>query len=62
MVDVFAAVTGVKAGLKWSNDVLVGDRKLGGITAEVARSETVIVVGVGVNVMLRPDDVVGDPG
>ena len=61
VVDVIAVVTGVKAGLKWSNDVLVGDRKLAGILAEVAPSETVIVVGVGVNVTPRPDDVVGDP-
>jgi hypothetical protein len=61
VVDVIAVVTGVKAGLKWPNDVLVGDRKRAGIVAEVAPSGTLIVVGVGVNVTLRPDGVVGDP-
>ena len=60
VVDAIAAVTGVEPGLKWPNDVLVGDRKLAGILAEVAPSETVIVVGVGVNVTLRPDEI-GDP-
>jgi len=61
VVDAIAAVTAVEAGLKWPNDVLVGDRKLAGILAEVAPSETVIVVGVGLNVTLRPDEA-GDPG
>src|SRR5271165_1926329 len=61
VVDAIAAVTGVEAGLKWPNDVLVGDRKLAGILAEVAPSETVIVVGLGVNVTLRPDEI-GEPG
>jgi len=56
-VAVVAAVrhrTGVPAGLKWPNDVVVGDRKLGGILVE--RIETasgpVAVVGVGLNVSL----------
>lgn len=45
---------GVEATLKWPNDVLVGSRKLAGILAEV--SGNVIVVGVGVNVSLAPDE------
>jgi BirA family biotin operon repressor/biotin-[acetyl-CoA-carboxylase] ligase len=61
VVDAVAAVTGVEAGLKWPNDVLVEDRKLAGILAEVAPSETVIVVGVGLNVTLSPEEA-GDPG
>ena len=61
VVDAVAAVTGVAAGLKWPNDVLVEDRKLAGILAEVAPSETVIVVGVGLNVTLSPE-AAGDPG
>jgi len=36
------------AGVKWPNDVLVGERKLSGILAEVATADA-IVVGSGVN-------------
>jgi BirA family transcriptional regulator, biotin operon repressor / biotin---[acetyl-CoA-carboxylase] ligase len=53
------AVTGVKAGLKWPNDVLVGGGKLAGILAEVA--QPVVVVGVGLNVTQAPEEV-GSPG
>ena len=42
------AVTAVDATLKWPNDVLVGERKLGGILAE--RTGTAVVVGIGINV------------
>jgi BirA family biotin operon repressor/biotin-[acetyl-CoA-carboxylase] ligase len=42
-------VTGVRASLKWPNDLLAGDgRKLAGILAESAGSA--VVVGVGLNV------------
>jgi len=46
-----AAVRGVAAvdtALKWPNDLLVGDAKLGGILAE--RTGSAVVVGVGINV------------
>ena len=42
------AVAAVDAALKWPNDVLVGERKLGGILAE--RSGTAVVIGIGINV------------
>ncbi len=58
VVDAVAAETGVRALLKWPNDVLVGDAKLAGILAEVASSA--IVVGVGLNVTLSPDEA-GEP-
>ncbi|MGV0795022.1 biotin--[acetyl-CoA-carboxylase] ligase [Mycolicibacterium sp. XJ1819] len=60
VVDAVAAETGLRAHLKWPNDVLVGDAKLAGILAEVASPKPVIVVGVGLNVTLRPQ-VVGQP-
>jgi BirA family biotin operon repressor/biotin-[acetyl-CoA-carboxylase] ligase len=44
------AEAGVTAGLKWPNDVLVGDRKIAGILAE-AHGDA-IVAGVGLNVTL----------
>ncbi|MBO0826896.1 MAG: biotin--[acetyl-CoA-carboxylase] ligase [Streptosporangiales bacterium] len=43
-------VTGVRAGLKWPNDVQVGERKLAGILAE--RAGDAVVVGVGLNVRM----------
>lgn len=55
VVDAVVAVTGVRAGLKWPNDVLAGDGKLAGILAEVAAPA--IVVGIGLNVTLRADEV-----
>ncbi|BBY17246.1 biotin--[acetyl-CoA-carboxylase] ligase [Mycolicibacterium litorale] len=54
--DAVAEVTGVQAGLKWPNDVLVGDGKLAGILAEVAAPQPVVVVGIGLNVSLSADE------
>jgi BirA family biotin operon repressor/biotin-[acetyl-CoA-carboxylase] ligase len=54
----FGAVAGgggaVRPTLKWPNDVLVGERKLGGILVE--RSGDAAIVGVGLNVGLRPEE------
>ncbi|MEV0581838.1 biotin--[acetyl-CoA-carboxylase] ligase [Nonomuraea sp. NPDC050310] len=41
--------------LKWPNDLLVGERKLAGILAE--RSDGAVVVGMGLNVSLRADEI-----
>jgi BirA family biotin operon repressor/biotin-[acetyl-CoA-carboxylase] ligase len=50
--------TGAVVGLKWPNDVLLGDRKLAGILTE--RVETpagpALVVGVGVNVGMTQEE------
>jgi BirA family transcriptional regulator, biotin operon repressor / biotin---[acetyl-CoA-carboxylase] ligase len=48
----------VDARLKWPNDVLVGDRKLGGILTERVGTPagSAVVVGVGLNVSLRADE------
>ncbi|GII53228.1 biotin--[acetyl-CoA-carboxylase] ligase [Planotetraspora thailandica] len=40
--------------LKWPNDLLVGERKLAGILAE--RVDTAVVVGVGLNVSIRQQE------
>jgi BirA family biotin operon repressor/biotin-[acetyl-CoA-carboxylase] ligase len=44
-------VASLRGALKWPNDLVVGDRKLGGLLAETdgASSQTAIVVGVGIN-------------
>jgi BirA family biotin operon repressor/biotin-[acetyl-CoA-carboxylase] ligase len=61
--------TGAAAALKWPNDVLVGEKKLAGILAELAESPDrpgpVIVVGIGLNCTFPPgwgDDVVTEDG
>lgn len=56
LVDAIRAATGIEAGVKWPNDVLVGTGKLAGILAEVASPEPVIVVGLGMNVTLTPEE------
>ena len=47
-------VTAVDARLKWPNDLLAGDAKLGGILTEAAGGA--VVVGIGLNVSTEPDE------
>ncbi len=51
LVDALEAVD-VSAGLKWPNDVLVGNLKLGGVLIEsrLADEGAIIVLGIGLNV------------
>lgn len=56
----FAEVEGIGRGrmadavLKWPNDVLIGDRKLAGVLGQ--RVDAGVIVGIGLNVSLRPDE------
>lgn len=58
-------VAGFVPDLKWPNDLLVGDAKVGGILAEASLGA--VVVGVGINVSAAPpgaisvDDAAGRP-
>ena len=52
VTDAVRAITGIEAGLKWPNDIVVSDGKLGGILAEVAAPAPVVVIGLGLNVTL----------
>ncbi|GAC1401971.1 MAG: hypothetical protein NVSMB60_17750 [Mycobacterium sp.] len=61
MVDAVAAVAGVEAGLKWPNDVLVNGRKLAGILTEVAPAQRFVVVGIGLNLTVRDDELPDAP-
>jgi BirA family biotin operon repressor/biotin-[acetyl-CoA-carboxylase] ligase len=55
VVGPLAPMSGLDLGLKWPNDVLVsGERKLAGLLAEVV--DDAVVVGLGLNVSLRPDE------
>jgi BirA family biotin operon repressor/biotin-[acetyl-CoA-carboxylase] ligase len=54
---------GVAARLKWPNDVLVGERKLGGILVEATSSGSgveFVIVGVGMNLVLDPLELPGE--
>jgi BirA family biotin operon repressor/biotin-[acetyl-CoA-carboxylase] ligase len=45
--------------IKWPNDLMRGDRKLGGLLAETvtgAAASALVVLGVGLNLRLRPGD------
>ncbi|MDX1698006.1 MAG: biotin--[acetyl-CoA-carboxylase] ligase, partial [Thiohalobacterales bacterium] len=51
-----------RAGLKWPNDVLVGDAKLAGILVDVmgeASGDCAVVIGIGVNVDMPADAAAG---
>lgn len=54
-VEQIAPVSG-DLGLKWPNDVLVDDKKLAGILAEVASPAPVVVIGLGLNVDLHDSE------
>jgi BirA family biotin operon repressor/biotin-[acetyl-CoA-carboxylase] ligase len=58
VLDALARHSTVRAGLKWPNDVLVDGCKLAGILAEVTvgPADPVVIVGVGLNVSQRADE------
>lgn len=58
VAEAVGSVAEVEARLKWPNDVLVDDRKLGGILAQRVDtpSGARVVVGMGVNVSLAEDE------
>jgi BirA family biotin operon repressor/biotin-[acetyl-CoA-carboxylase] ligase len=51
-----AQISGGEALLKWPNDVLLDGRKVGGILVEGRPQERWAVVGIGLNVAIRPHD------
>ena len=51
-----ADAVGAGTAIKWPNDVLLDGRKVAGILAEARPREGWAVLGIGLNVALRPDD------
>ena len=51
-----ADVAGAAAAIKWPNDVLLDDRKLAGVLGESRPQEGWAVLGIGVNVAVRVQD------
>lgn len=50
LAEAIEAATGLRADIKWPNDLLVGRRKLAGILAEAAGAEMNVILGYGINV------------
>lgn len=57
VAEAIRGLTGLKAGVKWPNDVLIDDRKIAGILAELVQTPAGLacVMGIGVNTWLRAD-------
>lgn len=58
-----AAQTGIHCGIKWPNDLLVGNKKLVGILTEMSAnfdSINYIIIGMGINVNLLGEDIPED--
>jgi BirA family biotin operon repressor/biotin-[acetyl-CoA-carboxylase] ligase len=56
-IEAIRQVSGVRAEIKWPNDLVVGERKLGGVLTELGLSGAsldYVVVGMGINVNLAP--------
>jgi BirA family biotin operon repressor/biotin-[acetyl-CoA-carboxylase] ligase len=51
-----ADAVGPTAAIKWPNDILLGGRKVAGILAEARPQDGWAVLGIGINVALREDD------
>lgn len=59
--DAVEAVTGVKPQIKWTNDLVLGNKKLAGILSEMEadwekNAIEYIVVGVGINLAQKPHE------
>jgi BirA family biotin operon repressor/biotin-[acetyl-CoA-carboxylase] ligase len=54
-----SAAPGVRAGVKWPNDVLIGDRKAGGVLCEGGPGAIVIGIGINARRTVLPPDLAG---
>jgi BirA family biotin operon repressor/biotin-[acetyl-CoA-carboxylase] ligase len=55
---VLQRIAGIEIGLKWPNDLVIDERKLGGILLELAgeaQGGAHVVAGIGINVALPPE-------
>lgn len=58
-VKAIGTISGIAVGIKWPNDLIVADKKLGGILSEMKSSDGKIlfaVIGIGINVNYKPED------
>lgn len=58
VADALSGIGVAEVKLKWPNDLLVGDAKLGGILTETITrgdSDVIVIVGIGLNIEISPD-------
>lgn len=60
MCDAVEAAAGFRPGIKWTNDLVQGGRKLGGILTELGFTPQgkldYAIIGIGINCRQRPED------
>ena len=59
MADAVETVSGIRPGLKWINDLVIGTKKLGGILVEMSVDKGLVdyaVVGIGINCLQSRED------
>ena len=49
MVEGLRLATGLEVQIKWPNDAVINDRKIGGVLVEIAKSAVVIGMGINMN-------------
>lgn len=56
--DAVACAAGIRPGIKWTNDLVVGQRKIAGILTELVLlpNEVCAVIGIGVNCRQQEED------
>jgi len=61
-VEAIKKISGIKAQLKWINDITLNGKKLGGILTEsVTRGNvSTVVAGIGINVNSKVDDIIDE--
>lgn len=53
IINTIKKTAGIEAGMKWPNDILVGDKKISGILTEIKAQPDIVdflILGIGVNV------------
>jgi len=63
VVSAIRNYTGVNAGIKWPNDILLNGKKAGGILLEMKAADNrinLLAVGIGLNVNMSPDELPED--
>ena len=59
MLEAVEKVSGMRPGLKWINDLVIGRKKLGGILVEMSVDKGMVdyaVIGIGINCLQQEED------
>ena len=63
MCDAVELVSGIRPQIKWTNDLLLNGRKLGGILTELGMENgtlSYVIIGIGINVSQQKEDFAGE--